>query len=75
MRVLNRHIINVSNVLGMLAVFVDSLICTSCNTRDLTDAVMLENGCKYEHIKNEKSSPALGIDPGSSGSDIKMRTL
>ena len=48
MRVLNRHnFYYVSNVLGMLAVFVDSLICTSCNTRDLTYAVMLENGCKY----------------------------
>ena len=59
----------------MLAVFVDSLICTSCNTRDLTYAVMLENGCKYKHIKNKKSSPAQGIDPGSSGSDIKKLTL
>ena len=62
--------------LGMLAVFVVSLFCTSCNKRDFTYALMLENGCKYEHIKkNEKSSPALGIEPGSSDSDIKILKL
>ena len=72
MRVLNRHI---SNVLGMLADFVDSLICTSCNTRDLTYAVMLEKDVNINILKIKKSSPAQGIDPGSSGSDIKKLTL
>jgi len=37
---------------------------------------MLENGSEDEHNKIFfKSSAALGIDPGSPGSDLKMLSL
>jgi len=51
----------------MLAVFVDSLICTTCNSRYFTYAVMLENGRKYE----QKIYIKKIIDPGSSCPDSR----